>query len=379
MTAHKPTLRPAGDDDTRLVDVRTVGVEEEFLLVDPHSGAPVAVGGAVLAASGDGAGPDSWEMTCELQREQVETGTRPCHTADVLADELRRTRASASAAAARVGAALVPLATSPLAVEPTLTRSSRFKELARRFGLMVSEALICGCHVHVAIASAEEGVAALDRIRPWLAPLLALSANSPFWQGADSGYASYRSQVWSRWPSAGPYGLFGSAATYSAVVTSMIDSDTVLDTQMIYFDARLSRRHPTLEVRVADVCLDVDDAVLIAMLVRALVQTGVDAWEAGEPPDPVRTEILRLAAWQAGRWGLDGALLDPATWRPEPAREVLDRLVAHVTPALEQLDELGTVQDLLKAVLARGTGATRQRATLARTGDLGAVVRDVLG
>lgn len=356
------------------VAARTVGVEEEFLLVDPATGRARAVGGAVLAVAEADPDPDAGDLTCELQREQIETGTRPCHTLDELAAELRSTRATAVAAASEVGVALAPLATSPLAVEPTLSPSGRYAEMARRFGLTASEELTCGCHVHVAIDSAEEGVAALDRIRPWLAPLLAISANSPFWQGEDSGYASYRSQVWARWPSAGPYGLFGTAADYHAVVTSMVDSATLIDEGMLYFDARLSRQHPTLEVRVADVCLDVDDAVLLAALTRALVQTGIDSGRSGEPADPVRTEVLRLAAWRAGQSGLDGTLLDPATWRPAPAADVLDRLLTHVTPALEESGDLTTVRSLLAAVLARGNGATRQRAAFHRTNDLAAVV-----
>ena len=357
------------------VAVPTVGVEEEFLLVDRGSGLPRAVGGAVLAASGPGA---CAELTAELQREQVETGTRPCGTLDELATELRSTRAAAAAAASEVGVALAPLATSPVAVEPTLSPSRRYEEMARRFGLTVSEELTCGCHVHVAISSAEEGVAALDRIRPWLAPLTALSANSPFWQGEDSGYASYRSQVWSRWPSAGPYGVFGTGAGYADVVATMISTETVLDEGMLYFDARLSRRYPTLEVRVADVCLDTDDAVLVAALVRALVTTGVEAWRRGAPADPVRTEVLRLAAWRAGRSGLDATLLAPGTWRPAPAADVLNRLVGFVAPALEDAGDLTAVRGLLAAVLQRGTGAARQRAIFRRTGDLAAVVRATL-
>lgn len=354
--------------------VRTVGVEEEFLLVDPLNGEPRAIGGAVLLAAADTAG-----LTGELKREQLETGTRPCHSLDELARELHRTRAEARDAARAVGVEPVALATSPLPVVPTLSPSRRYRRMAERFGLTTSEELTCGCHVHVAVDSDEEGVAALDRIRPWLAPLLALSANSPFWNGTDSGYASFRSQVWGRWPSAGPTELFGSPAGYRAVVAAMVASDTVLDEAMVYFDARLSSKHPTLEIRVADVCREPDDALLVAALGRALVETAVRAWQAGHRPDPVRTELLRLASWRAGRSGLDGALLDPSDWRPAPAVDVLHGLVRHVEPVLQDSGELDTVRDLLDALLRRGTGAARQRAVLERTGELRAVVCDAAG
>ena len=129
--------------------------------------------------------------------------------------------------------------------------------------------------------SASEGVAVLDRIQPWLATLLALSANSPFWQGVDSAYASFRYQAWGRWPCSGPTGQFGSAAAYQATVQQMIDTQTLLDSGMVYFDARLSEHYPTIEVRIADVCQHADDAVLIAALIRGLVETEARNWQAG--------------------------------------------------------------------------------------------------
>jgi carboxylate-amine ligase len=356
-----------------------MGVEEEFLLVDPESGRPVAVGGAVLAGTpGPTEDEDGAGLTGELQREQLETGTRPCTELDELATELRTVRAQAVSAAAVAGAALAPLATSPVPVEPTLTPARRYQRMAHRFGLTVAEQLTCGCHVHVEIDSAEQGVAVLDRIRPWLAPLIALSANSPFWRGTDSGYASYRSQVWSRWPSAGCYELFGTVAGYRAFVDTALATDTVLDEGMLYLDARLSRTHPTVEIRVADVCREPEDAILVAALVRGLVETAVAEWRSGVGPDPVRTEILRLAAWRAGRSGVCGSLLSPGTWRPEPAETVLATLLEHVAPALDACGDLGAVRALLAGVLQRGSGAQRQRAVFEREGSLAAVVRDAV-
>src|SRR5690606_7337785 len=215
-----PRDAPGRAGTSSFVNARTLGVEEEFLLVDPDTGRPRAVGQAVLAASADR------ELAGELQQEQVETATKPCHTLDELSAQIRAARSAAAAAAADAGAALVPLGTSPLAVEPTITPSRRYAEMARRFGLTVAEGLTCGCHVRVAGDSPDEGVAVLDRIRPWLAPLLALSVNSPFWNGEDSGYRSFRTQVWQRWPVAGPYARFGSAAAYREFVDTALATDT---------------------------------------------------------------------------------------------------------------------------------------------------------
>jgi glutamate---cysteine ligase / carboxylate-amine ligase len=318
------------------------------------------------------------ELTGELQQEQVETCTKPCHTLEDLGSQVRAARATAAAAASDAGVALAALATSPLPAEPTVTPKLRYAEMCRRFGLTAAEQLTCGCHVHVAVNSPDEGVEVLDRIRPWLAPLLALSSNSPFWNGADSGYRSYRAQVWQRWPSAGPYAPFGSAAAYRELIDTALATETLLDEGMIYLDARLSRNHPTVEVRVADVCREPDEAVLLAGLVRALVHTAADAARSGSAPDPVRTEVLRLAEWQASRFGLEAELLDPRTWRPAPAAEVLDALFAHVTPALEEARDLHLVRELIDDLVHRGTGARRQREALGRTGDLAAVVQDAV-
>ncbi|MFI5337917.1 MAG: glutamate-cysteine ligase family protein, partial [Opitutales bacterium] len=189
--------------------VRSVGVEEELLIVEPGTGRPRALAGAVIRAAGPGAaepgagGPRADEPTAvepdavqplefELQKQQLEIDTRPCHSLDELGRDRRRCRAAAAAAAARAGVTVAALGTSPVAVHPEVVPTSRYQAMATAFGLTAHEQLTSGCHVHVGISSADEGVAVLDRIQPWLATLLALSANSPFWQGVDSAYASFR-------------------------------------------------------------------------------------------------------------------------------------------------------------------------------------------
>jgi carboxylate-amine ligase len=353
---------------------RSVGVEEELLLVDPDDGRALAVSSAVLhdvAVHGHKLVGEA--LTAELTRQQVETNTRPCTSLDELGSELRRWRRAAAEAAQASGARVAALATSPLPVVPIITPDSRYREMVDKFGLTAEQQLACGCHIHVEVGSDEEGVAVLDRIRGWLPALLALSGNSPFWQGEDTGYASFRSQVWNRWPSAGPTELFGSAEAYHATVRTMIESGVLIDEGMIYFNARLSRSHPTLEVRVADVCLHSEDAVLLAGLTRALVETAARAWRADQPPTPVRVELLRLAGWQAARSGLDGSLLDP-TGQPAPAQRVVRALIEHVTPALEDLGECDAVHDLTDAVFGRGNGSTLQRDICRRGGGLPEVV-----
>ncbi|MFD5558837.1 glutamate--cysteine ligase [Streptomyces sp. NPDC127068] len=354
--------------------VRSVGVEEELLLVDVSSGEPRALATAVLAAVSREAPEDEDVFEQELHRQQLEFATRPQTDMGELAREIDRHRARAAGHAERLGATVVALGTSPLPVSPSLGFGERYRWLEEHFGLTTQEQLTCGCHVHVSVASDEEGVAVLDRIRPWLAVLLALSANSPFWQGRDSGYSSYRSRVWGRWPSAGPVEVFGSADRYHAQVRDMVGTGALLDEGMVYFDARLSHTYPTVEIRIADVCLDASTSVLVATLARALVETAARRWRAGEPPSRQRVELLRLASWRAARSGVEGGLLHPATMRPAPAETVVRALFDHVRDALEDSGDALSAQEALEALLRTGSGARVQRELLTRTGDLRSTV-----
>ncbi|MGY1735671.1 carboxylate-amine ligase [Geodermatophilus sp. SYSU D00684] len=370
--------------------MRTVGVEEELLVVDP-AGTPVPRGPealAVAARRGEGETPEQHESAAraddegspghlvpELKREQVELGTRVCTGLAGVERELRYWRGRADAAARAVGTRVAALATSPVGVAPETTPGERYAEMTDTFGLIARDQLTCGCHVHVSVDGDEEGVAVLDRIRVWLPVLTALTANSPFWLGADSGYASFRSQAWNRWPSAGPTEPFGNPATYHRVVAELVATRTIVDAGMVYFDARLSRTWPTVEVRCADVALRVEDAVTHAGLVRALVDTAAREWRAGVPAPRVRTELLRVAAWRAGRSGTTGDLVHPRTGAPAPAAAVVAALLEHVGPALDAAGDRQRVADGVAAVLERGTGADLQRRVHADTGDLTAVVR----
>ena len=352
-----------------------MGVEEEFLLVEPGTGRPQAVAGTVLRGAGQAAGSD---LEAELQQQQLETNSQPCHSLDELHRELQRCRAAAAAAAGRAGVQVAALGTSPAPVQPEPVRTSRYERMAEDFGLTAHEQLTCGCHVHVELSSADEGVAVLDRAGPWLAVLLALSANSPFWQGLDSSYASFRYQVWGRWPSSGPTEPFGTAQAYRETIEQMVGTGTLLDPGMVYFNARLSDRYPTIEVRIADVCLRAEDAVLIAALVRALVETEARSWRDGKPLVRPRTELLRLAAWRASRSGLDADLVNPVTGRPEQARTVVSMLLDHCRDALAEAGDADTGTELLTALLTRGNGAAFQRAAYQRSGRLSDVINSAV-
>lgn len=350
--------------------MRKIGVEEELLLVHPDDGRPLALSGRVLA---DG---HSDHLQAELQQEMIEIGSEPEEDLGALRASLLRHRRMADDRARAVGARTVAIASSPLPIEPHLTRDERYDWMAAHFGVTARRTMVCGCHVHVDVESREEGVAVLDRIRGWLPVLTALSADSPFHEGADTGYASYRSQIWSRWPSAGPLPVFGSVEALDAFERSLLSTGVLLDRGMLYFDARLSSRYPTVEVRVADVCMDVEDTVTIAALTRALVQTAAAGWRSGDIPSPLPAAALRLASWRASAEGIGGSLVDPGTGEPSPARLVIDALLEHVGDALDESGDRERVASGVDGILRRGTGADRQRSVLSREGSLSAVMLD---
>ncbi len=358
-------------------NVRTFGVEEELILVDPGSGDAVPMAGALLdlyvRPLESSAGP---VLTAEFQQEMIEVVTPPHATMAALEADIVAGRTIARQAGEDVGVRVAALGTSPLPCDPHPVKLRRFAAMAEEYGLTAREQLTCGCHIHVSIESPEEGVGVLDRIRNWLPVLIALSANSPFWHGEDTGYASYRSQVWNRWPSAGPLEILGTPDAYFQLVHDMVATGVAMDEGMIYFDARLSRHYPTVEVRLADVCLRPENTVLLAGIARGLVETAAREWRDGIEPVPVPTALLRLAGWKASRWGLRGELLDPVTSRPAPALAVVNSLLNHIRPVLEDTGDLPRVEELTDNLLHVGTGAIRQLEVLHRTGDLEDVVDD---
>ena len=351
------------------MSLRKIGVEEELMLVDPTTGRLTAVSSsAVLANETDE------EVQQELFLQQIETSTPPCEKADDLAEGLRAGRRAVGEAAAAAGARAVAVATPVLAEEDQeFTPKSRYRRIQAEYGEMARQALVCAMHVHVDVTSDEEAVRVVDGIRPWLPLLVAMGANSPYWEGRDSGHASWRSQVWSRWPTAGAAQPFGDVDTYRAVSGRMLEWGAGLDSGMLYFDIRLAQDYPTVEIRVADVCTDIEDALLVALMTRALVATvAVDrsapAW---------RGDLLRVAGWRAARHGLAGDLVHPVDASLVPARAVFDAAVEHCHDALDEHGDLDLVRECFERLVARGTGATRQRRTFEAAGSLPAVVEDL--
>jgi carboxylate-amine ligase len=349
----------------------TLGVEEELHVVDLDTRELVPRAPEVL----DRLDPRSY--SAELHRSVVETNTRVCTTLDDLRDDILRLRRRAIGIADELGLGLVAAGTVPLVDLDglSITPTSRYRRMLDDYQILAREQLICGAQVHVGIADRDTAVAVVQRVAPALPTLLALSSSSPYWMGEDSGYASVRSLVWMRWPTAGHSGTVKSAADHDALVAELLASGTISDPKMIYFDVRPSSHVPTVELRVTDACPDVDTVVLVAGLFRALVRREQQAHLDGEPLAVARPPVHRAAMWRAARSGLEGDLLDlPRSPAPVPAAVAVELLVAGLRPQLEAEGDWEQVSDLALQVLSRGSSAAAQRRAYTRRGRLSDVV-----
>lgn len=336
-------------------------MEEEFALLDPRTGSVVGRAPEVIRDCHDDAG-----VTAEAMTYMVETRTPVCATLDELRDGLVSARRRVAESARRHGAACVATGVAPFGLPQRLplTPDPRYVELARRFPFAIATAGSCGCHVHVGVADREVGVGVLLRIRRWLPALAALTASSPVWEGADSGWASQRFVHTSRWPTAVPPPVVHSAAEYDRMVEHAVASGHALDARSVYFLARLSPRYPTVEVRVADVAPAAGEALGYAGLVRALVATAADDAASGSPVPDIPQAVVRRACRTAAAVGLEGRVVDPLTGAPVRSWELVESLVAEVRPRLRAHGDEETVLGTLDRLRALGGGAERQRRLL---------------
>jgi glutamate---cysteine ligase / carboxylate-amine ligase len=349
----------------------TVGVEEEFFVVDADTGELALTADPLLDAARPRLGS---EAVCpELNRCQIEIQTRVCETLAEVEHDLRHLRTQLSALGAPIGLDIVASGTHPFSswADQEVNRDKEhYAELEDRFQIVARQQVICGCHVHVGIDDPELAIATMDRVRPWLPPLLALSANSPFWNSRDTGFASYRTELWTRWPTAGFAPVLETRARYDDLVDELAAVGAIDEPASLYWYVRPSARYPTIEFRICDVLLHVEDAVALSGLIRALAWTARrDALE-GSPVPTLSTEALEAAIWRAARYGLGGALVHPRERRLAPADEVVDVLLEHARDGLVAHDDLAPVTAGVRHIVRRGTGGAVQRETLARQGSL---------
>ncbi|MFJ7214747.1 glutamate--cysteine ligase [Amycolatopsis sp. NPDC098790] len=347
----------------------TMGVEEEFLLVNPRTGHASACAEPVLARySHHGPLPDGVRVHRELRLTQIEAASGVCTTAGELRDQLTAARRVLAGAAAAEDCALLATGTpvGPGPATPPPAATGRYAEIDAAYGAVVADYEACGCHVHVGVPDPDTAVAVVNHLGRWLPTLLALSANAPFDHGRDTGYHSWRMVLQSRFPGSGVAPHLRDHAEYRRTVETLVECGALVDPDQTFWLARVSGRFPTVEFRVADTALTVDHAVLQALLSRALVRRALDDLAAGREAAPLSPQVAAAAVWAAARHGLAGPLVDPLEGTRRPAWSRVEALLEHVRTALEDSGDLAEVQALVAALRADGTGSVQQRAVAGR-------------
>ncbi len=350
----------------------TFGVEEEFFVVDPGTRGLLSRGSEVLADTRLASG----RPTGEFSRAQVEVNTPVCDGADEALRFLRTAREEFDRSAGAAGLSVVASGT-PVLGDPAsalVSEDRRYTEIAAHVGALREALIVCGCHVHVGIPDRGTAVAVSDHLRRWLPFLLAVSANSPFHAGRDTGYSSWRAITWNRLPSAGPPPLLRSPAEHDRIVRALADTGAILDQHMVYWDIRPSDHLPTLEIRVGDVAATAEEALLLACLTRGLAARALADVRQGVPAPDIPDHAIRAAVWRAARDGLEGVVPDPLTGEALTGALAADRLLHAALPGLLSNGDADLTASLLDRVRASGTGSARQRAAHARRGSLTDVV-----
>ena len=338
----------------------TVGIEEEYLLVD-RAGRDLAADppDTLLTEVGRLLGAD--QVAPEFLRSQIEIGTKVCKTVKEAQADLCRLRKGVAEVAGRYGLAPIAASTHPFAnwIEQQPTDKERYSILARDFQSVARRLLICGTHVHVGIEDDDLRIDLMNQASYFLPHLLALSTSSPFWQGHDTGLLSYRLSVFNELPRTGLPEHFDSFAEFQRHVRVMIDCGLLEDASKLWWDLRPSCRFPTLEMRITDVCTRLEDAVTIAALYLCLLRMLYRLRRSNQRWRQYAPMLIRENRWRAQRYGLDEGMVDFGRQKVVGFTELLDELLYLVRDDAAFFDverEVGNA----RAILERGTSAHRQ-------------------
>ncbi|MBW3630916.1 MAG: YbdK family carboxylate-amine ligase [Gemmatimonadetes bacterium] len=350
----------------------TVGVEEEYQLVDPRGGALRSRARTVLANDWTG------DIKPEMLASSIEVGTCVCYSAEELRAELSRLRLEAAVAAEAVGLRIVATGTHPYAPQggQEFNPGKVYERLRDEYRSLAYHQSIFGLHVHVAIPQSLDRVRLMNAVRQYLPHILALSASSPLNVGEDTGYASFRSILWRRWPRSGPPPRLRDEEEYRRIVDDLVRTEWIDAAGRIYWEIRPHHVYPTLEFRVADVTPRIDDALVIASLIRALVVAAAEG-VVTEPRLPIASQQVLLVenGWKASRDGTDAEFLEEEgdTVVVRPARASLLELVGQLSEISERLGD-GDSLALLPELLERGDAAQRIRRKAVELGNAPAEV-----
>jgi carboxylate-amine ligase len=337
----------------------TIGIEEEYLVVDR------ATRDLIRRPP-----PGMWEqlnevlgsqVTPEFLKAQIEVGTKVSNTVAEARDDLAALRRELSSVVAEHGAAIIASSTHPFAnwAQQETTEAPRYRSLAADYQQIARQLVICGMHVHVGIEERHMRIDLMNQVRYMLPHLLALSASSPFWDGHLTGLLAYRLVIFQNMPRTGIPQEFGSWAEYERMLEILVDAELIEDGSKLWWDIRPSSRYPTLEMRVADVCTRLEDAVTVAAMYQCLLsmlfrlRRNNQRWRTYAPM------LIEENMWRAQRYGTDGSLVDFGKGALVPYRELIEEFIEVL--AVDAV-ELGVRDELrhARSIVENGTSAHRQ-------------------
>ena len=350
----------------------TLGIEEEFQLVDPKTRELVSHVSAILEEGIELLGE---QIKPEMIQSQVEVGTNICRDINEAREDITHLRSVISALARRNGMAIVAASTHPISHwrDQTIFDDARYKLLIEELQMVASSLLICGMHVHVGMPDRERAIQIMNAGRYFLPHVLALSTSSPFWLGFNTGLKSYRSEVFKKFPRTDIPDHFDSYASFQRYIDLLIKTGCIDNGKKIWWDVRPHPFFPTLEFRICDIPTRVDDTIAIAGLFQAIVAKLDRLIDKNLGFRLYRRMLVQENKWRAVRYGLDGKMIDFGKQKEVPTRDLIRELLDFVD---DVLDDLGSRKEVehVHTILERGTSADDQLRVFGETNDLKAVV-----
>ncbi len=351
----------------------TLGIEEEYQTVDPetrdlrsHIHAEIIEKGKLILQE---------RVKAEMHQSVVEVGTSVCNNIKDAKDELKKLRRDMIRLARENGLRLASAATHPFADwrMQEVTPDERYKNIVEDLQLVARANLIFGLHVHVGVEDRETAIHLMNHARYFVPHLLALSSNSPFWLGMDTGLKSYRCKVFDKFPRTNMPDYFPSLGEYDNYVKLLIKTNCIDNAKKIWWDIRPHPFFNTLEFRVCDIPMRVEETIALAALIQATVAKLYRLYSANTGFRLYRRSLLMENKWRAARYGIDGKLIDFGKQTEVPERELIEEYLEFVDDVLDELDSRKEVE-YVRQILKMGTGADRQLKVYRKTGDMKAVV-----
>jgi carboxylate-amine ligase len=354
----------------------TIGVEEEFQIVDPASGELRSHVTELMEASSPGLGE---QVKPEMHQSIIEIGTKICANVHELDVDMRRTRGELVRAAESRGLAVAAAGTHPFSswIDQVISPGERYKNIVEEMGQLARSLLIFGMHVHVAVPDRTTMIDLMNMARYFLPHLLALSTSSPFWMGRDTGLKSFRTTVFRRFPRTGIPEHLNSWNQYEDYVELLVRLHCIDNAKKIWWDVRPHPTFGTLEFRIFDVVTRVDEAIAIAALTQAIVVKLHRLYTRNMGYRMYDRALIEENKWRAARWGIEGKLIDFGKQAEVPMSLLAEELLEFTDDVLDELGSRAALEPI-HAIFREGTSAERQLRVYKETADLQAVVRHIV-